>query len=129
MQCFFKNTAIYILHVKQRCERPQAKNEGKQREIRKGKMPKNRLKMKEKVEILAPENFQKRGNQLKRGTLTPLVKTSFFFNKGKKSENHVIGLLTCKRPRDPKSIQKLFFFYPPPLQFAHRVAKVLKIVD
>ena len=29
-------------------------------------------KMKEKAQILAPENFQKWGNQLKRGTLTPL---------------------------------------------------------
>ena len=28
--------------------------------------------MKEKVEILAQENFQKQGNQLKRGILTPL---------------------------------------------------------
>ena len=37
-----------------------------------GKNAKNRLKLKEKAEILAQENFQKRGNQLKRGTLTPL---------------------------------------------------------
>ena len=35
-------------------------------------MPKNRLKIKEKTEILAQENFQKRRNQLKRGTLIPL---------------------------------------------------------
>ena len=40
-----------------------------------GKNAKNRLKIKEKAEILAQENFQKRGNQLKRGTLTPLMKT------------------------------------------------------
>ena len=38
-----------------------------------GKNAKNRLKMKEKAEILAQENFPKRGNQLKRGTLTPLL--------------------------------------------------------
>ena len=35
-----------------------------------GKNAKNRLKRKENAEILAQENFQKRGNQLKRGTLT-----------------------------------------------------------
>ena len=40
--------------------------------MKSGGSVKNRLKMKEKAEILAPENFQKRGNQLKRGTLTPL---------------------------------------------------------
>ena len=33
---------------------------------------KNKLKIKEKAEILAKENCQKQGNQLKRGTLTPL---------------------------------------------------------
>ena len=36
------------------------------------KNAKNRLKMKEKAEILVQENFQKLGDQLKRGTLTPL---------------------------------------------------------
>ena len=41
--------------------------------IKLGKTTKNRLKRKEKAEILAQENFQKRGNQLKRGTLTPLI--------------------------------------------------------
>ena len=35
-----------------------------------GKNGKNRLEIKEKAEILTKENFQKRGNQLKRGTLT-----------------------------------------------------------
>ena len=34
--------------------------------------------MKEKAEILTPENFQKRVNQLKRGTLTPLSFEVFF---------------------------------------------------
>ena len=38
------------------------------------KNAKNKLKLKEKAEILAQENFQKRGNQLKRGTLTPLIR-------------------------------------------------------
>ena len=43
-----------------------------------GKTTKNRLKIKkkkrkEKAEILAQENFQKRGKQLKRGTLMPLL--------------------------------------------------------
>ena len=37
-----------------------------------GKTAKIGLKIKEKAEILAPENFQKGGNQLKRGNLTPL---------------------------------------------------------
>ena len=37
------------------------------------KNAKNRLKLKEKAEILAQENFQKRGNQLKRETLTPQI--------------------------------------------------------
>ena len=37
-----------------------------------GKNGKNRLKIKEKAEILAKEIFQKQGNQLKRGTLIPL---------------------------------------------------------
>ena len=37
-----------------------------------GKNDKNRLKIKEKAEILAQENCQKRGNWLKRGSLTPL---------------------------------------------------------
>ena len=40
--------------------------------VKLGKNAKNMLKIKEKAEILAQENFQKRGNQLKRGTLTPL---------------------------------------------------------
>ena len=40
-----------------------------------GKNAKNRLKIKEKAEILAQENFQKWRNQLKRGTLTPLAQT------------------------------------------------------
>ena len=43
-----------------------------------GKNAKNRLKLKEKAEILAQENFQKLGNQLKRGTLTPLQKKTQF---------------------------------------------------
>ena len=34
-----------------------------------GKNTKNRLKIKEKAKILAHKNFQKRGNQLKRGTV------------------------------------------------------------
>ena len=38
-----------------------------------GKNAKNRLKLNEKAEILAQENYQKLGNQLKRGTLTPLI--------------------------------------------------------
>ena len=42
--------------------------------VKLGKNAKNRLKIKEKAEILAQENCQKRGNQLKRGTLTPLWK-------------------------------------------------------
>ena len=54
--------------LNQRCERPQGKTAWNQ-----AKMKKNRLKMKEKAEILALENFQKWGNQLKRGTLTPLL--------------------------------------------------------
>ena len=37
-----------------------------------GKNAKNRLKIKEKAEILAQEYFKKQGNQLKRGSLTPL---------------------------------------------------------
>ena len=37
-----------------------------------GKKAKYGLKIKEKAEILAYGNFEKRGNQLKRGTLTPL---------------------------------------------------------
>ena len=37
-----------------------------------GKNGKNRLKIREKAEILVRENFQKQGNQLKKGTLTPL---------------------------------------------------------
>ena len=37
-----------------------------------GENGKNRLKIAEKAEILAKEDFQKQGNQLKRGTLTPL---------------------------------------------------------
>ena len=41
--------------------------------VKSGYNAKNRLKIKEKAEILTEENFQKRGNQLKRGTLTPLV--------------------------------------------------------
>ena len=41
--------------------------------VKLGKNAKNRLKITEKAEILAQENFQKRGNQLERGTLTPLV--------------------------------------------------------
>ena len=40
------------------------------------KYAKNGLKTKEKSEILAEENFQKQGNQLKRGILTPLIVTS-----------------------------------------------------
>ena len=42
--------------------------------VKLGKNAKNRLKIKEKAEILAQENFQKREKQLKRGTLTPLQK-------------------------------------------------------
>ena len=38
-----------------------------------GKNAKNRPKLKEKAEILSQENFQKRGNHLKSGTLTPLL--------------------------------------------------------
>ena len=41
-----------------------------------GKNDKNRLKIKEKTEILAKENVQKRGNQLKRGTLKALENLS-----------------------------------------------------
>ena len=37
-----------------------------------GKNAKNRLKIKEKAEILTQEKCQKRGNQLKKGTLTSL---------------------------------------------------------
>ena len=37
-----------------------------------GKNVKKKAEYKRKTEILAQENFQKRGNQLKRGTLTPL---------------------------------------------------------
>ena len=45
-----------------------------------GKNAKNRLKIKEKAEILVQENFQKQGNQLKRGTLTPLYFHLFTFH-------------------------------------------------
>ena len=38
-----------------------------------GKKAKHGLKIKEKAEILAHGYFEKRGNQLKRGTLTPLL--------------------------------------------------------
>ena len=42
--------------------------------VKLGKNTKNRLKRKEKAEILVKENFQKWGNQLmKIGTLTPLI--------------------------------------------------------
>ena len=40
--------------------------------VKLGKTAKTMLNIKEKAEILAQENFQKRGNQLKRGTLTLL---------------------------------------------------------
>ena len=51
---------------------------GQRQETRKntmklGKNAKNRLKIKEKAEILAQKICQNQGNQLKRGTLTPLV--------------------------------------------------------
>ena len=47
-----------------------------------GKIAKNRLKIKEKAEILAQENFQKWVNQLKRGTITPLnIKHPLFASK------------------------------------------------
>ena len=41
-------------------------------------MPKHRLKIKEKAEILTQENCQKQGNQLKRGPLTPLVNVTVY---------------------------------------------------
>ena len=47
----------------QRCERPQTKN--KENTVKLGKIAKNRLKVQENIEILAQENFQKWGNQLK----------------------------------------------------------------
>ena len=51
------------------------KQKTRKNSVKSGQNVKNRLKMKEKAEILTPENFQKRGNQLKRGTLTPLIMT------------------------------------------------------
>ena len=44
------------------------------------KTAKNRLKIKAAAEILAQENFQKWGNQLKRGTLTPLIEEHPLFS-------------------------------------------------
>ena len=46
--------------------------------VKSGKNAKNRLKIKEKAEILTQEHFQKRGNQLKESwTLTPLTIIKF----------------------------------------------------
>ena len=45
------------------------------------KNAKNKLKIKGKAEILAQENFQKQGNHLKRGTLTPLIPLGAVFFK------------------------------------------------
>ena len=40
--------------------------------MKSGEAAKNKLKIKDKAEILAQEYFQKQGNQLRRGTLTPM---------------------------------------------------------
>ena len=48
--------------------------------VKSGLNARNRLKIKVKAEILIQENFQKRGNQLKKGTLTPLSKTVFMLH-------------------------------------------------
>ena len=75
-------------NANQRCERPHAKNEEKHCEIR--VKCQNKLKIKEKAKILTQENFQKRGNQLKRGTLTPLVNAMLGMGN---TQNVIIELL------------------------------------
>ena len=68
--------------------------------------------MKEKAETLAPENFQKRGNQLNRGTLIPLqlLKVSHLRNGIKSlASPAVLGLLieTCEMINDKNHFYNL----------------------
>ena len=48
------------------------RQETRKNSVKLGKNDKNRLKNEKKNEILAQENFQKQGNQLKKGSFTPL---------------------------------------------------------
>ena len=66
IQCM--NTAVCMLKRWRGYRQKTRKNS-----VKLGKNANNRLKIKEKAEILAQENCQKLGTQLKRGTLSPLI--------------------------------------------------------
>ena len=71
-----------------------------------GKNDKDRLKIKEKVEILPKVKFQKRGNQLKGGTLTPLRYPNYSQIQESKAGNNVIIIRGCVG----RSLGSLYFF-------------------